>query len=201
MLKRIQCWECGRLLGTSVENPTRTYCPDCRPRVMERSRKETKVWLEVHCRHLVDIALEELEDAGADVYGYRDAYAAVYQRLVEGPMRFDDVQAVKAMLVLEYSGIPVETLKQVLNRRADFVLPKRRVILMVDTRVDKQEIQSILDWEARLPERLGKDWVVAYLNRGDLDRYQDDFEAHLEVLIKRSRTRLESMKKRAGTVS
>jgi len=198
-MKKAICWECGKTIGISVENPPRQYCPDCKQKMMQRVQQETAVWLRVSCRHLVDEALEQLEDAGAEVYGYREAYDEVLKQVLAGPVRFSDVTSVKTALVLAHSGIEFKMLNRCVFRRADFMLPKQKIVLLIER---KKTETTWLPLDHMLPcvsKDLDKEWVAVRIDGRELDEHQDDFEYRLEQLRKRVVEKIEA-ERRPGPV-
>jgi hypothetical protein len=184
-MKKVYCWECGKAIGISVENPPRQYCPECKPKMIQRVNHETATWLRVSCRHLVDEALEQLEDAGAEVFEYRKVYDEVLNQVLAGPVRFSDVTSVKTALVLAYSGIEFKMLNRCVFRRADFMLPKLKIVLLIER---KETETTWLPLDHMLPcvsKDLGKDWVAVRIDGHELDQHQDDFAHRLELLRKR----------------
>ena len=181
-----RCWECGAVVEQILERPGRVLCPKCRPIQMARSRDREAVWLEVQCRHLLDVALDQLEDAGADVFAYRLAYDEVLVRQVRGPMRFEDVPSVKIELVLRRLGIEYLKLTPLQGRRVDFVLPRQRIILMVRRPTSSEEALRQLTWENGLIEGLGADWVILKVSGALAGKYQDAFRKLLGYLRRKA---------------
>ena len=185
MSEWVKCWECGRETEAKLPYPGRSLCSHCRPIVMARTRTSEEMWLVVECKHLVDEALDELEDAGAAVYAYRTAYDDVIARQIRGPMRFRDVPSIKAELVLERSGIENERLKRLLGHLADFWIPELRIVLMMRREEKPVEAAKRLAWEAKLEQHLGKDWAIVHLDNAMIDQHHEHILRTLEGLRNR----------------
>lgn len=182
----VKCWECGQETEAKPPYPGRSLCNRCRPIVMAKTRTSEEMWLQVECKHLVDEALDELEDAGAAVYAYRAAYDDVVARQIRGPIRFRDVPSIKAELVLERSGIENERLKRLLEYRADFWLPRLRIVLMIRREETPENAVKRIDWEAKLEKHLGKNWAIVHIEDSMIDQHHEHFLRTLEGLRNRS---------------
>jgi len=142
---------------------------------------EEAVYHSVRCRHMLDEALERLEDSGADVFEYRDAAKKVRVELRSGSLPYETVDEVLAALILCHAGVMYDRPVRIGGHHVGFVLTGLKAVLEIDMGfpTGSRKDEAIL-------EALGEGWEVVHLKGSQLEKYRDRIVETVERLHRKN---------------